>query len=184
MEFKDQFRVYPNRNRELRSVAKQVYEFGKTVSASSSAAHSNGLDDHDLQRQREYVKQTISLIEALHKKPLPDNPATNQVQYPIDLSVPYETFTTDLYENSVPINEMAQLIAETWMTIAVELAKSQSAALPGSLIEFDFKRAKNNIEVLTKVLNEIDERPNWLDLPSTAEPGSDFEAPNSKNPVA
>lgn len=44
MAFNDVFKVYPDRNRELRAAAKSAYEFGKTVSQEPSAAHSNGLD--------------------------------------------------------------------------------------------------------------------------------------------
>jgi len=56
MAFSDLFKVYNNRNSELRSIAKTVYEFGKTIAREPSAAHSNGLDEHAIQRQRSYVE--------------------------------------------------------------------------------------------------------------------------------
>jgi hypothetical protein len=56
---------------------------------------------------------------------------------------------------------------------AVELAKSQSAAMAGSLVLFDFERAENNLDTISKLLVEIEARP-FLDLPETAEPGSNY----------
>jgi|OM-RGC.v1.018664785 hypothetical protein len=175
MAFKDLFKVYPNRNLELRSVAKQAYEFGKTIAREPSAAHSNGLDEHALRRQRSYVDHAMKMVEALNAKPIPDNPASHPTELPIDLSEEYVTFTSDVNGNAVPLNEATQLIAESWMVAAVELAKSQSASLAGSLVKFDYDRASNNLQVLAKILDEIEARP-MLDLPETAEPGSKLQA--------
>ena len=171
MAFNDFFKEYPNRNLELRSVAKQVYEFGKTIAREPSAAHSNGLDAHALKRQRSYVEHADKMVEAFAASPLPDNPASHPTQLPIDFSEAYITFTTDVNGNNIPLNEATQLLAENWMILAVEMAKSQSAALAGSFITFDFNRAKNNIGVISKLLDELEARP-FLDLPETAEPGS------------
>jgi len=59
------------------------------------------------------------------------------------------------------------------MIAAVELVRSQSAALAGSLVEFDYERAVNNLGTISKLLDEIAARP-FLDLPETAEPGSGY----------
>ncbi len=178
MAFSDLFKVYPNRNMELRFVAKTVYEFGKTIAREPSAAHGNGLDEHALKRQKDYVARALSMVDSLHAKPVPDNPGTHPTDLPINLSEPYTTFTTNVGGSQVPLNESTQLLAEKWMQTAVELAKSQSAALAGSLVEFDFQRSRNNLEVLDKLLDEIASRP-MLDLPETAEPGSAYQKPGS-----
>lgn len=184
MAFNDLFMIYPNRNLELRSVVKQAYEFGKTIAMEPSAAHSNGLDEHALRRQRTYVEHTMKLVEAINAKPIPDNPASHPTQLPIDLSVLYTTFTTDVSGNQVPLNEATQLLAESWMIFSVELAKSQSAAMAGSLVSFDFDRAMNNLSVLNKLLDEVEARP-FLDLPETAEPGSGYQPRStSSSPAA
>ena len=174
MAFAELFTQYSNRNLELRSVAKQAHEFGRTIAMEPSAAHSNGLDLHALKRQRSYVEHADKMIEALAAKPIPDNPASHPTQMPIDLSKAYLTFTTDVSGNQVPLNEATQLLAESWMILAVELAKSQSAAMAGALVSFDYTRAKNNVAVINKLLDEMEARP-FLDLPETAEPGSSYQ---------
>lgn len=173
MAFNDLFQEYQNRNLELRSVVKQVYEFGKTIAREPSAAHSNGLDEHAIKRQRSYVDHALKMVEAINAKPVPDNPASHPTAMPINLSEPYVTFTTDVNGTQIPLNEATQVLAEQWMVIAVELAKSQSASLAGSLVSFDYERAVNNLGVLAKLLDEIEARP-FLDLPETAEPGSAY----------
>lgn len=174
MAFNDLFLEYPNRNLELRSVAKQCYEFGKTIAREPSAAHSNGLDEHALARQRSYVTHARSLVEAINAKPIPDNPATHPTQLPVNFTEKYLTFTSDVGGSMIPLNESTQLLAESWMILAVELVKSQSAAMAGSLVEFDYNRAMNNLSVLDKLLDENEARP-FLDLPETAEPGSGYQ---------
>lgn len=174
MAFNDLFKVYPNRNSELRTIVKTMYEFGKTIAREPSAAHTNGLDEHAIKRQKSYIDHASRMVEALNAKPIPDNPATHPTDLPVDLSEQYITFTTGVDGNPVPLNEATQLLAEKWMLCAVELVKSNSAALAGSLVSFDFERAANNIEVLGKVLDEIEARP-FIDLPETAEPGSGYQ---------
>ena len=183
MSFNDLFKMYPNRNLELRSVVKQAYEFGKTIAREPSAAHSNGLDEHALRRQRSYVDHALKLVEAINAKPIPDNPVSHPTQLPIDLSEQYLTFTTDVSGNQIPLNEATQLLAESWMIFAVEMAKSQSASLAGSLVSFDYERASNNLNVINKLLDEVEARP-FLDLPETAEPGSSYQARSSTTVAA
>lgn len=173
MAFSDLFKVYNNRNSELRSIAKTVYEFGKTIAREPSAAHSNGLDEHAIQRQRSYVEYAKSMVAALAAKPIPDKPGSHPIDLPIDLSEQYITFSSDVNGNKIPLNEATQLLAESWMMVATELANSQSASLAGSLVEFDFKRADNNLDVITKLIDESEQRP-FLDLPETADPGSHY----------
>lgn len=180
MAFNDLFKVYPNRNAELRTVVNQMYEFGKTIAAEPSSAHSNGLDEHAVTRQRSYVSYANSLVEKIHAKPLPDLPATHPTDLPINMADAYKTFTVGVGGEQVPINESTQLLAEQWMICAVELAKSQSAALAGSLAEYDYTRAVNNLAVLAKLLEEFASRP-FLDLPETADPGSIFQVRSTNN---
>lgn len=173
MSFSDLFKVYPNRNSELRTCAKTLFEFGKTIAREPSAAHSNGLDEHALKRQNSYVDYAKSMVLALNAKPIPDNPGTHPTDLPIDFTEQYMTFTVDLSGNQVPINEATQLLAEKWLMTAVEIAKSQSAAMAGSLVSFDYERADNNLNSIQKLIDEIAARP-FLDLPETAEPGSTY----------
>ena len=42
MALDDLHQTYPNRNNELRGVAKQMFEFGQTIAREPSAAHTNG----------------------------------------------------------------------------------------------------------------------------------------------
>ena len=173
MAFSELFKVYPNRNMELRSIAKQMYEFGKTIAREPSAAHSSGLDVHAIRRQREYVAHSVSQVEALFAKPIPDLPATHPLQLPINLAEIYTQFVIDVAGVQVPLNEMTEMLAESWMIAAVEMAKSQSAALAGALVSFDHNRAINNLGVISKLLDEIEKRP-VLDLPETAAPGAEL----------
>ena len=171
MAINDLHEVYPNRNSELRSVAKQLFEFGKTIAREPSAAHTNGLDEHAIARQDQYIAHATDMVNSLNASPIPDNPATHPTQMPIDFSVEYVYFVKDLNGNEVPMNEATQLLAEKWLITACELAKSNSAAMAGSLVEFDYTRAVNNIASIDKLLTEIKNRP-FLDLPETADPGS------------
>lgn len=171
MAINDLHQVYPNRNSELRGVAKQTFEFGRTIAREPSAAHTNGLDEHAIQRQRTYIDHARNMIEALNSSPIPDHPATHPTQMPIDFSVTYDYFVKNLNGNEVPMNEATQLLAEGWLILSVELAKSNSAAMAGSLVEFDYNRAINNVGSIEKLLNEMEARP-FLDLPETADPGS------------
>jgi hypothetical protein len=171
MAINDLHEIYPNRNSELRSVAKQCYEFGQTIAREPSAAHTNGLDEHAIERQRQYIAHARDMIEALNASPIPDMPATHPTQMPIDFSVEYIYFVEDLNGNSVPMNEATQLLAEKWLLTACEMAKSNSAAMAGSLVSFDYERATTNVASIEKLLAEIENRP-FLDLPETANPGS------------
>ena len=171
MAINDLHQMYPNRNSELRSVAKQCYEFGQTIAREPSAAHTNGLDEHAIARQKQYINHARSMVQSLNDSPIPDLPATHPTQMPIDFSIPYIYFCEDLSGNQVPMNEATQLLAEKWLLTAVELGKSNSAAMAGSLVSFDYERATTNINSIEKLLNEIESRP-FIDLPETAQPGS------------
>jgi hypothetical protein len=171
MAINDLHQVYPNRNSELRGVAKQFYEFGQTIAREPSAAHTNGLDEHAILRQESYIAHALTMVESLNDSPIPDLPATHPTQMPIDFSAEYVYFVEDINGNSVPINEATQMLAEAWLLASVELAKCNSAAMAGSLVEFDYLRAANNVQAVAKLLGEIKDRP-FLDLPETANPGS------------
>lgn len=175
MAMNDFHKVYPNRNAELRAVVKQMYEFGQTIAQEPSAAHSSGMDTHAIRRQRQYLAYSESMVDALAANPIPDMPIAHNPDKPIDLHVEYRYFTEDLNGNEVPLNEYTQLLAEGWLMLAAELASSQSASIAGSIVEFDYERAKNNLASIKKLLNEIEERPT-LDLPETALPGAKLGA--------
>ena len=175
MAINDLHMIYPNRNNELRGVAKQLFEFGQTIAREPSAAHTNGLDEHAILRQKTYVAHARSMVQSLNDRPIPDRPATHPTQMEIDFSVPYVYFVESLNGNKVPMNEATQTLAEGWLITAVEMAKSNSAAMAGSLVSFDYERAMNNIAAIEKQLSEVESRP-FLDLPETAQPGSEHTA--------
>ena len=172
MAINDLHQKYPNRNLGLRTVAKQLFEFGQTIAREPSAAHSNGLDEHAIVRQEQYIAHAKDLVERLHNRPIPDRPATHPTEMEIDFSVEYIYFVVDLNSNKVPMNEATQELAESWLVAACELAKSQSAGMAGSLVEFDHSRAVHNIDAIEELLEAIKARP-FLDLPETADPGAE-----------
>jgi hypothetical protein len=172
--FSDLFKEYPNKNMELRAIAKVAYEFGKTIAQEPSAGVSLGLDEHALGRQKQYIEILTLQIEAIHERPVPDMPYIHPTQFPIDLTEEYEQFTVD----GKPINEDTQLLAQYWMAIATELAKSQSAGLAGSLTDADHTRATTMIGVITQYIEEMEERP-VIDLPETAFPEAGLGKPSS-----
>ena len=179
MAFEDLFQEYPNRNPELRMIAKMAYEFGRNIAESPSAAATIGVLDHEIKRQDQYVKRMQDLCESLHAKPIPDKPQVHATGYPINLTETYPMFQTDVAGEEVPLNEFTELIAIKWMEFAVELAMSNSASVPGGLIDHDHVRAQNNLAVLAKLMDEFRERP-MLDAPETAEPGAPLKARGAK----
>jgi hypothetical protein len=182
MALSELFVTYANRNAELRSVCKTLFEYGKTIAKEASSAYSQGLTDHAIKRQRDYLAYATGLVNAIASKPEPDQPATHPIRLDINFEEPYVTFTTSVNGEEVPINESTQLLAEYWLITAVELAKSQSAAHAGGLHPKDHERAINNLTVIEKLLNEMTERP-LLDLPETSVPGSNYQAPTGSTIV-
>lgn len=166
-------KIYANRNIGLRACAKTCFEFGKTIAREPSAAHSNGLDEWAVGRQRQYIQKARDVVQRLHAKPIPDRPGSHPTGMPINLSEEYVYFTLSVDDQEIPLNEATQELAENWLVVAVELAKSQSAALAGSLVEYDFVRAMANIDVLEQLVDEISARP-IIDLPETGAPGSTY----------
>lgn len=182
-DFTTMFRIYPNRNAELRMVSRQAYEFGKTIAAEADSALSAGLHEHAIRRQNSYIEYMENMVDAMAAKPIPDLPAMHPTGFNINLSEPYDMFVVDINGERVPLNEQTQLLAEYWLITAVELAQSQSASIAGSLTIYDHSRAKNNLGVIRKLLNEITARP-VLDLPETAAPDSSLEKTTPATPVA
>ena len=173
MAFSDLFKVYPNRNPELRAVAKKAYEFGRNIAQEPSANLTMGILDAAVERQVEYIARTKEMVTALASRPIPDKPAVHPTNYPIDLSKPYPQFRSDIHEKDIPLNEETELIATAWMELAVGLAMSNSASIPGSMIEHDKGRALKNLDVISKYMDEFKKRP-ILDIPETAEPGAEL----------
>jgi len=173
MAFEDMFRIYPNKNAELRAICKAAHEFGNTIAQEPSAGMSIGLDEHAIARQRSYVQSLSGQLEAFHARPVPDMPYVHPIRFDINLSEKYRQFTKD----GMPINEDTQLLAQYWMICAVELAASQSAGLAGSIIDADYNRVVNHLGVITQYLDELENRP-VVDLPETAFPGAALEVPS------
>lgn len=175
MAFEELFKVYPNKNAELRAASKVAYEFGANIAQEPSAGMSIGLDEHAIKRQRTYVKTFQGYIDALHDRPIPDMPYVHPVRFDIDLTEPYKQFTKD----GLPLNEDTELLAQYWMICAVELAASQSAGLAGSLINPDYERVANHLGVISQFLDEMETR-ETPDVPETAFPGAVLEVPGKK----
>jgi len=173
MAFAELFMVYPNKNMELRAAAKVAYEFGMNISQEPSAGMSIGVDPHAMKRQRQYVSTILGYIENLHNRPVPDMPYVHPVRFDIDMSNEYSQFTKD----GLPLNEDTQLLAQHWMTLAVEMAASQSAGLAGSLIDADYDRLVNQVGVITQLLDELETR-GAIDIPETAYPAAKLEKPS------
>ena len=167
--FNDLFKIYPNKNAELRSVAHSAYEYGKTIALEPSAAMSQGLDDYAIARQRSYLAQLQGMVDAMAAKPVPDMPAVHPTLFNVDVSTPYQTFFQDVADAKVPLNEQTKLLSEHYMIFVVELCKSQSATQAGSLLSFDVERATANIATMMKLIDEIEAR-SPVDLPETATP--------------
>jgi len=178
-DFNAQFKVYPCKNPELTMIARQFFEYGKTIAKEPSASLSSGLDDHAIKRQSDYIARCVLMVEALHAKPQPDMPATHPTNYPANLTPPYQTFVEDINGENVPINEMTLLLSQMWMNCAVELVASQSANLAGSTTEFDYQRTINNLAALKKLLDQMAAAPP-VDLPETSLPGSDIGTAGGK----
>jgi hypothetical protein len=168
------FKVYPNKNAELRAAAKVCYEFGMNIAKEPSAGMSIGLDEHALTRQRSYVQAAKGYIEALHNRPIPDMPYVHPTRFDIDLTEVYTQFTKD----GLPLNEDTELLAQYWMICAVEMAASQSAGLAGSLTDADYNRIANHLAVITQFLDEMESRP-IPDVPETAFPAAALEVPGN-----
>ncbi len=176
MAFEELFKVYPNKNVELRACAKVAYEFGRNIAQEPSAGLSMGLDPHAIGRQKQYLIRMGDMVGAFHARPIPDIPYVNPTRFDVDLSDPYKQFTQD----GLALNEDTQLLAQYWMIIAVELAASQSAGLAGSLIDADYNRVVNHLAVIQQYVNEVAERP-IPDVPETAFPGAALEVPGKKS---
>lgn len=178
-DFTAMFKTYACRNAELAATARQAYEFGKTIAKEPSSALSAGMDEHAIRRQKQYIEYCKGLVESLHAKPEPDLPVSHPTGFPVNLSVPYDTFVEDINGDKVPLNEQTALIAQYWLIIAVELAGSQSSSRAGGLNDHDYARALNNIGTLEKLVTEMTSRP-ILDLPETALPGAELGASGGK----
>jgi hypothetical protein len=172
MAFEELFNVYPNKNAELRTIAKVAYEFGKNIALEPSSGMSIGLDEHAIGRQRAYVTIMTGYVEAIHGRPIPDLPYVHPIHFDIDLSAAYMQTTVD----GIPLNEDTELLAEYWMMLAASCAKSQSAGLAGSMIDPDYVRITALLAVITQYLDEMDARP-FPDVPETAFPGAPLEVP-------
>jgi len=184
MAFNDLFKVYPNRNPELRATAKQMYEFGRNIAQEPSAGRSAGLDEHSIKRQEVYVKRAKDRLEAMKESPRPDQPATHPTNLDIDFTVEYEHFTVATDGAKIPINEDTQLISELWMICASELAKSATASDAGSIYGPDFRRAIGKVDAIAKYVAECASRledEEELDLPETQSPGALLEVPTRGN---
>lgn len=172
MSIKEMFRVYGNRNSEVRAIANQAYEFGKNVAQSQSAALSAGIAPDEVKRQQTYIEATKKNIATANDK-IQDRPQTHPNQYPIDMSIEYNQFVEDTEGNLKPINEHTALLAELWLILAVELARSQSAQISGSLLKSDRIRAEANLDEIDRWLKTFEDQ-DILDMPETVKGSSEY----------
>lgn len=163
----DLFKVYPNKNIEVRMLAYKAFEYGRNAAYEQSAGMSIGIDDHAIARQRRYVEDFNNRLDSIHARPNPDLPHVHPTRFDIDLTERYEEFTKD----GLAFNEDTELLAAYWLGIAVSLAASQSAGAGGSLIDADYYRIKEQVAVISKFLDETEKRP-IPDIPETAYPAA------------
>lgn len=162
------------KNIELRAIVRLCHELGAGIAQEPSAGMSIGLDEHALKRQRQYIMRVLGMVESVHEKPIPDAPRIHPTEFPADLTKLFAQFTAD----NLAINKDTELLSTYWMTIAVEMALSQSATLAGSMTDADYTRAKTNLGVITQYLDEL-EKAVPLDIPETAHPEAQLSTPDS-----
>jgi hypothetical protein len=161
------FKVYANKNMEVRMLAYKAFEYGRNAAFEQSAGMSIGIDDHAIVRQRRYVEDFNDRLDSIHARPNPDLPYVHPTRFDIDLTERYQEFTKD----GLALNEDTELLAAYWLAVAVSLAASQSAGSGGSLIDADYNRVKEQIAVISKFLDETEKRP-IPDIPETAYPAA------------
>lgn len=164
---------YGNRNIELRTMVHQFHEFGRNISESQSAALTAGILSDDLERQEACVKAAEALLDKATAK-VPDRASTHPENFPINLTVPYKQFVEDVNGDMKPVNEHTALLAEQWLTLAVNLAKSLSATVSGGLFDKDRDRAKENLALIKTWLAIFSEQ-GILDLPETVNASAELD---------
>lgn len=169
--FLDLFVKYACKNLSLRVLVRQAYKYGMNVSQEPSAARASGLDAHALARQVGYVAAMKLAADNLKSQPLPDWVVVHPTSFDIDLRTKYVQFVEESDGTQIALNEHTQQLCEMWMTLAVELACSQSSGQAGSLIKFDHARTMGTLAVIEKVLAEL-ALGEGVDLPETALPGA------------
>jgi hypothetical protein len=173
----DLFRVYPNKNIEIRMLASKAFEYGRNAALEQSAGMSIGIDQHAIERQTLYVSDFNSRVDSIHAQPTPDLPHVHPTRFDVDLSDKYQQFTKD----GLPINEDTQLLATYWLAVAVTLASCMSAGMPGGLIDADYNRIKAQMGVVSKFLVETAKRP-IPDIPATSFPQAALSIPATPAP--
>ncbi len=161
------FKIYANKNIEVRMLAYKAFEYGRNTAFEQSAGMSIGIDEHAIARQRRYVEDFNDRLDSIHNRPNPDLPHIHPTRFDIDLTERYEEFTKD----GLAINEDTELLMAYWLAVAVSLAASQSAGAGGSLIDADYNRIKEQVAVISKFLDETEKRP-IPDIPETAFPAT------------
>ena len=154
--FAEFFKEYPNSNAELKTIAKACHDFGMETCKEQTAAMGIGVNDHAIARQRQYVQYVSEMLDAVFARPVPDKPYTHPSVLLIDLSERFPQFVDD---SDTVVNESTQLLATMWMELAVSCSMSQSNKLAGSMIEYDYNRAKEQVVVISKYVEELAKRP-------------------------
>ncbi len=172
MEYKELFKEYGVKNVELRSIVQLSHRIGLTIAQEPSAGMTIGLDEHALARQLAAVNAVQARLDAVHAKPIPDAPATHPTRLVADLTEQYKQFTQD----GNAINFDTQQLSTHWIEFAVELAKSSSAGLAGSLTDADYQRSTNNLAAMKQVIEQLNATP-ALDLPETTYPDAPLQVP-------
>lgn len=164
--------VYSNKNPELRRVVKYCWECSHNTTMEGSAGSTIGADEHFIKRQKEYVKGFENLLKELKASPIPDVFGMPDTQFKIDLSNVPKMIATDKSGATIPLNEDLQLVTIEWVTLAVMLARSDSAGIRGSALDHDHLRAENQAKVITKRIAAIENGPK-PDFSASADPGAE-----------
>lgn len=168
MGYQDLFGIYEIKNAELKGLATFCYEAALNIAGEASGAMAIGLDPHAVARHTAYVAAAKSRVEALRDRPYPDMPQTHRTLLVCDFSA-IPAFEVDPV-TGVELNADIETIMTMWMQTAVELVRSNSAALAGSMLDFDYNRCIANIEAIEQLVPTMDIELQKVDFARTAVP--------------
>lgn len=166
MAFEDLWKVFNVKNSELKFVADFAHKCAVNTMREQSAGLSVGMTTHALERQATWITNCRARLAALNEHPIPDLPAVHPTEFVCDYSEVPEIITA---AGGQPLNSDVLAVATAWSTFFNEFCRSNSAGLAGGMLEFDYKRAEQNLDSIMQVLDSIT-RASSVDFPETAEP--------------
>lgn len=175
MAFEDLWKTFSVKNSELKFVADFAHKCAVNTMREQSAGLSVGMTVHALERQAAWVANCRDRLQALHQHPIPDLPATHPTEFVCDYSEVPEIIST---AGGQPLNSDVLAVGTAWATFFNEFCRSNSAGLAGGMLDFDEKRASQNLDSILQVLDSIT-RASSVDFPETAEPEAKAARPGA-----